>query len=48
MPIVSNMVKDIIEVFIDDFSIIRDSFDNYFLILSKVLQRYEEANLVLN
>jgi hypothetical protein len=40
--------EEIVEVFIDDFSIYGTSFDNCLHNLDKVLQRYEETNLVLN
>jgi hypothetical protein len=40
--------KELVEVFMDDFSIYGTSFDNYLHNLDKVLQRCEETNLVLN
>jgi hypothetical protein len=40
--------EEIMEVFMDDFSIYETSFDNYLHNLDKVLQRCEENNLVLN
>ena len=36
------------EVFMDDFSVYGTTFDHYLQNLSKVLQRYEDMNLVLN
>jgi hypothetical protein len=48
MSIFSDMIKEIIEVFMDDFSIYRKTFDDYFENLYKVLQRCEEKHLVLN
>ena len=42
------MVKEFIEIFMDDFSIFGSSFDNYLHNLSLVLQRCEDINLVLN
>ena len=42
------MVERIIEVFIDDFSLFRMSFDHCLDNLSKVMARCEETNLVLN
>ena len=42
------MVEKTIEVFIDDFSILGNSFDNCLEILKSVLVRCEETNLVLN
>ncbi|XP_049360376.1 uncharacterized protein LOC125825073 [Solanum verrucosum] len=48
MSIYSDMVKDTIEVFMDDFSVLGDTFDNCSLNLRRALQRCEEANLVLN
>src|SRR3954467_12524171 len=39
---------DIVEVFMDDFSVYRSSFDHCLHNLNKVLQRCEETNLVLN
>src|SRR3954468_14118854 len=40
--------EDIVEVFMDDFSIYGTSFDHCLHNLNKVLQRCEETNLVLN
>ncbi|KAK1663715.1 hypothetical protein QYE76_051874, partial [Lolium multiflorum] len=40
--------RKIVEVFMDDFSIYGNSFDNCLRNLDKVLQRCEETNLVLN
>ena len=40
--------EEIVEVFMDDFSIYGTSFDNCLYYLNKVLQRCEETNLVLN
>ncbi|KAK1585288.1 hypothetical protein QYE76_018004 [Lolium multiflorum] len=40
--------ESIVEVFMDDFSVYGNSFDNCLRNLDKVLQRCEETNLVLN
>ena len=48
MAIFSDMVEEIMEVFIDDFSVFGTSFDHCLHNLAKVLQRCEEKNLVLN
>ena len=48
MAIFSDMVEKTIEVFMDDFSILGDSFDNCLEKLRLVLIRCEETNLVLN
>jgi hypothetical protein len=40
--------EEIVEVFMDDFSVYGTSFDNCLCNLDKVLQRCEETNLVLN
>jgi hypothetical protein len=40
--------EEIVEVFMDNFSIYGTSFDNCFHNVDKVLQRCEETNLVLN
>jgi hypothetical protein len=40
--------EEIVEVFIDDFSVYGLSFDNCLHNLEKVLKRCEETNLVLN
>jgi hypothetical protein len=40
--------EEIVEVFMDDFFVYGTSFDNCLHNLDKVLQRYEETNLVLN
>ena len=47
MPIFSNMVERIIEVFMDDFYVVGYSFDNSHDNLKLVLKRCEETNLVL-
>ena len=47
MAIFSYMVEKKIEVFMDDFSILRNSFDNCLENLRSVLVRCEETNLVL-
>ena len=48
MAIFSNMVEKTIEVFMDDFSVLGNSFNNYLENLRSVLVRCEETNLVLN
>ncbi|XP_060202542.1 uncharacterized protein LOC132630966 [Lycium barbarum] len=48
MAIFTDMVENHVEVFMDDFSVFRDSFDNCLSHLNAVLARYEETNLVLN
>jgi hypothetical protein len=48
MPVFSDMIEEIIEVFMDDFSIYRKAFDDCLKNLDKVLQRCEEKHLVLN
>ncbi|XP_050225511.1 uncharacterized protein LOC126674989 [Mercurialis annua] len=46
--IFNDMVEDIMEVFMDDFSVFGDSFDGCLANLERVLARCEETNLVLN
>ncbi|GJW59369.1 DNA-directed DNA polymerase [Tanacetum coccineum] len=41
-------VEDIIEVFMDDFTVHGDSFDSYLINLEKILKRCIESNFVLN
>ncbi|XP_042948598.1 uncharacterized protein LOC122281293, partial [Carya illinoinensis] len=48
MAIFSDMVEDIMEVFMDDFSVFGTSFDHCLHNLALVLQRCEDKNLVLN
>ena len=48
MAIFSNMVEKTIEIFMDDFSVMGNSFDNCLEYLRAVLARCEETNLVLN
>nr|XP_016493825.1 PREDICTED: uncharacterized protein LOC107813120 [Nicotiana tabacum] len=42
------MVKDIMEVFMDDFSMVVNSFDECLMNLKRVLKKCMETNLVLN
>ncbi|KAH9801696.1 hypothetical protein KPL71_001121 [Citrus sinensis] len=48
LSIFSDMVERFLEVFMDDFSIYGDSFDECLQHLTLVLQRCKEKNLVLN
>ena len=48
MSIFSDMVEDTIEVCMDDFSVVGDSFERCLTNFSDVLKRCEDCNLVLN
>ncbi|KAL0696219.1 hypothetical protein Bca4012_063399 [Brassica carinata] len=48
MSIFSDLIEDIVEVFMDDFSVYGSSFSACFSNLCRVLQRCEDTNLVLN
>ena len=48
LSIFSDMVERFLEVFMDDFSVFGDLFDDCLSNLKKVLVRCEEKNLVLN
>jgi len=48
LSIFSDMVERFLKIFMDDFSIFGDSFDDYLTNWEKVLSRCEEKNLVLN
>ena len=48
LAIFSDMVEKTIEIFMDDFSVMGNSFDNCLENLGAVLARCEETNLVLN
>jgi len=48
LSIFSDMVERFLEIFMDDFSVFGDSFDDCLTNLEKVLNRCEEKNLVLN
>jgi hypothetical protein len=48
MSISSEMIKEIMEVFMDDFSVYGKTFDDCLKNLDRVLQRCEEKHLVLN
>ena len=48
MAIFSDMVEKTIEIFMDNFSVMGNSFDNCLENLRAVLPRCEETNLVLN
>ncbi|XP_075110335.1 uncharacterized protein LOC142181280 [Nicotiana tabacum] len=48
MAILTDMVEDTLEVFMDNFSVVGDSFDECLKNLDRVLARCEDTNLVLN
>ena len=48
MAIFSDMMDDVLEIFMDDFSVYGSSFDNCLQKLSRVLQCCRETNLVLS
>ncbi|GJW59473.1 reverse transcriptase domain-containing protein [Tanacetum coccineum] len=48
MAIFHDMIEEIMEVFMDDLSVFRDSFTSCFSHLDKMLKRCEDTNLVLN
>ncbi|GJY28257.1 reverse transcriptase domain-containing protein [Tanacetum coccineum] len=48
MAIFHDMIKKMMEVFMDDFSVFRNSFKNCLSRVDKMLQRCEDTNLCLN
>ncbi|GJV81312.1 reverse transcriptase domain-containing protein [Tanacetum coccineum] len=48
MAIFHDMIKETMEVFMDDFSVFRDSFSYCLSHLDMMLKRFEDTNLVLN
>ena len=48
MSIFSNLVEEVMEIFLDDFSVFMSSFEECLQNLAMVLQRCEEKNLALN
>jgi hypothetical protein len=48
MSIFSDMIEEIMEVFMDDFSVYGKTFDHCLENLDNVLQRCQEKDLVLN
>ena len=48
MGIFSDMIENIMEIFMDDFSIFGDSYEGYLENFKRLLERCEEKNLVLN
>ena len=48
MSIFSDMIKKIMEVFMNDFTVYGKTFTDCLENLDKVLQRYKEKHLVLN
>ncbi|GJY24058.1 hypothetical protein Tco_0397716 [Tanacetum coccineum] len=48
LAIFHNMIKESVEVFMDNFSVFGDSFKNCLNNLDKMLKRCKDANLVLN
>ena len=47
MSIFSNLVEEVMEIFMNDFSVYGSSFDSYLEILETVLQRCKDKNLAL-
>jgi len=47
MAIFMDMVEDCLEIFMDDFSVVGDCFDDCLANLDKVFARCDETNLVL-
>ena len=48
MSIFSDMIEEIMEVFMDDFSVYGTTFDHCLENLHKVLQRCQEKDLIIN
>ncbi|GKA09249.1 reverse transcriptase domain-containing protein [Tanacetum coccineum] len=48
MAIFHDMIEKTMEVFMEDFSVFRDSFDSCLFNLEKMLKRCEDTNLVFN
>ncbi|GKA31720.1 hypothetical protein Tco_0718025, partial [Tanacetum coccineum] len=48
LAIFHDMIEESVEVFMDDFSVIGNSFDKCLNNLDKMLQHYKDAHLVLN
>ena len=48
MSIFSDMIEEIMEVFMDDFSVYGTTFDHCLENLGRVLQRCQEKDLILN
>ena len=48
MSIFSDMIEEIMEVFMDDFYVYGTTFDHCLENLDKVLQRFQEKDLILN
>ena len=48
MAIFADLVEKIIDVFMDDFLVYGNSFENFLINLDRVLARCDKINLVLN
>nr|GEV72972.1 reverse transcriptase domain-containing protein [Tanacetum cinerariifolium] len=48
MAIFHDMIEETMEVFMDDFSVFKDSFSSFLSHLDKMFKRCEDTNLVLN
>lgn len=48
IAIFDELIEDIMEVFMDDFLVFRDSFELCLINLERILIHCEETNLVLN
>ena len=48
MSIFSDLVEEVMEIFMDDFSVYGSSFEDCLKNLATVIQRYQDKNLALN
>ena len=48
MSMFSNLVKEAMEIFMEDFLVYGSSFENYLKNLETILQRCQDKNLALN
>lgn len=48
LSVFSNMLEESIKVFMNDFLVVGDTFEQCLAHVKKVLQQYVETNLVLN
>lgn len=48
MSVFSDMVEDTVDVFMNEFLVVGDSFGDFLMHMANILSKYEEYDMVLN